>query len=53
MAERIFCDQCEKDITMLSERYNLYIHKVKSDMTILDVDLCPSCYAKLRKKVDL
>jgi len=52
MADRKFCDKCEKEITK-TEQYVLSIFKVKSDQTIIGLDLCPTCYASVRKLADI
>ncbi len=52
MAEKKFCDKCSKEITE-TEQYQLYIYKVRSDREIVNIDLCPSCYTKVRKAADI
>ena len=52
MSDKTFCDKCPREITH-TEQYKLNIYKVLSDRTIIEIDLCPSCYAKLRRKADI
>ena len=50
--ERRFCDKCDNEITE-TQQYALTIFKVKSDRTIVEIDLCPACYASIRKLADI
>ena len=52
MSDKKICDKCDRDITN-TEQYHLNIYKVRSERTIVEIDLCPSCYAKLRRKADI
>jgi len=52
MSERFFCDKCDKDITNLAQ-YQVYIYRKGSDKALVEMDLCPKCYAHIRNKADI
>jgi len=52
MSERFFCDKCDKDITNLA-KYQLFIYRKSDDNPLVEMDLCPKCYAKVRREADL
>lgn len=41
--EKTFCDKCGLDITE-KKRYSLSIYDRELDDSVIDEDLCPSCF---------